>query len=113
MEGLIYTFYLGFYQLFTIPYHLPLILLGLLIRHKLKSQRAQRIWLGLLALLAIGCLYSWEQVNGFDRLGVCLAWAVVNDLALGTAIIGLPKTIKQFIRWITTNETSDTEGGTP
>lgn len=104
MEGIIYTFYLGFYQLFTIPYHIPFILLGFLIRRKLKSQRAQRIWLGLLVLMAVGCEFSWTQIGGFDRIGVCLAWAFVIDLIIGTAIIGIPRTACRFINWIKTEE---------
>ena len=107
MEGIIYTFYLGFYQFFTIPYHIPFILLGFLIRRKLKSQRAQRIWLGLLALMAVGCVYSWEQVNGFDRIGVCTAWALVIDLSLGTAILGIPRAVMRLFRWITADKTTN------
>lgn len=104
MEAFLWTFHIGLYQLMTIPYHLPFVLLGFLIRRKMKSRRAQWIWLGLLVLMAVGCEFSWTQIGGFDRIGVCLAWAFVIDLAIGTAIIGIPNTIRRFINWIKTEE---------
>lgn len=99
MEAFLWTFHIGLYQLFTIPYHLPFIFLGFLIRRKLKSRRAQWIWLGLLALMAIGCEFSWTLIFGFDRIGVCLAWALVIDLVLGTAIIGIPNSICRLMEY--------------
>lgn len=110
MEAIPYTlFSAGGYHLDGLHIHLPLILLGFYIRYALQSRRAQWIWLGLLALAAVGCEMLWAQPSNIigNRIVACMLCIPVIDFSIGTAIIGIPRAVIRLFRWITADEAEE------
>ena len=63
--------------------HLPILLIGYLIRNTLHSKLSQRLWLGLLLLALVGCEVAYHLITGWERYTIFILCGIVVALLAG------------------------------
>lgn len=97
LEPFIHAFDIGFYESHILICHLPLVLIGFYIRLELCSSGTRWLWFAALLLSAFGCFYFWNDIAGYERIGICFAAVGVLDFAAGTLVVAIPDNIYMCI----------------